>query len=347
MEESEARKLLGVPGTESVAVQPNARPVNFGFGGRLTAEFPSQVIVDLTEVCNLACVHCPHPDFAKSHHYSARYLDPALNTKLVDEIRESGQGLTQYIRYTGEGEPLIHPKGYEMIEYAASHSGVFVTITTNGTIMTESRTRKLLESGVHLIDISIDAHKADTYSRIRVNGDLEVTRTNVLNLLRWVREENSPTIVVVSFIEQPENLDEIEDFEHFWRDNGVEHVVIRRLHSGAGAVASVAETLRVRTTEQSRYPCLYPWERITLNPRGELVFCPQDWVHGSVVADFRTATIKETWQGDFYRSLREAHLNNDFSTHAFCGQCPDWCSTRWPDQGLSYADMVAGLKQGR
>ncbi|HET6264248.1 MAG TPA: radical SAM protein, partial [Usitatibacter sp.] len=116
----------------------------YGFGGRLTQQFPSQIIVDITEVCNLACVHCPHPAFKQSEHYGARYLEPELNQKLVDEVRDFGPGGAQYIRYTSDGEPLIHPKGYEMIEYAVRNSGVFVTITTNGTIMNEKRTRRLL-----------------------------------------------------------------------------------------------------------------------------------------------------------------------------------------------------------
>ena len=47
----------------------------YDFSGRLTAEFPSQIIMDITEVCNLACTHCPHPTFKKSEHYAARFLD--------------------------------------------------------------------------------------------------------------------------------------------------------------------------------------------------------------------------------------------------------------------------------
>jgi len=134
-----------------------SRPAGYGFYGRLSAEFPSQVIVDVTEVCNLACIHCPHPDFKKSKYYDARYLDPELNAKVVDEVRTHGVGRTQYIRYSSEGEPLVHPRGYEMIDYAVRNSGVFVTLTTNGTIMNEKRTQKLLDSGIHMIDISIDA----------------------------------------------------------------------------------------------------------------------------------------------------------------------------------------------
>jgi MoaA/NifB/PqqE/SkfB family radical SAM enzyme len=312
----------------------------YDFGGRLTAAFPSQVLMDITEVCNLACTHCPHPSFAKSEHYAGRHLDPALNDKMVEEVRTHGQGSTKYIRYTSNGEPLVHPNGYDMIETAVKYSGVYVALTTNGKIMNEKRTQRLLDAGVHMIDISIDAFKPETYAKIRVNGNLEVTRGNVLRLLQWIRESNASTKVVVSFIEQPQNRDEASDFEQYWRDQGVANVVIRRLHSCSGAVQELADMRRKDLSKTQRRPCLYPWERITVNARGDLAFCPSDWVHGSYVADYRNTTILEQWQGEFYQALRKAHLSNEYGKHAFCGACPDWAATRWPHEGRSYADMI-------
>jgi MoaA/NifB/PqqE/SkfB family radical SAM enzyme len=312
----------------------------YGFGGRLTPVFPSQIIVDITEVCNLACVHCPHPEFAKTSFYGARYLPVELNTKMVDEVREHGQGHMKFIRYTSEGEPLIHPQAYDMIEDSARRSGVFVTLTTNGTIMNEKRTQRLLDAAVHMIDISIDAFTPEVYSRIRVNGDLEVTRGNVQRLLRWVDESGHKTKVIVSYIEQPENRHETEDFRRFWQDQGADYVVVRRLHSAAGAVTNVAKAMHRENQGVARRPCVYPWERVVLNPRGFLAFCPADWTDGSKVFDFRETTIRETWQGEFYAHLRQAHLNNDFTKHEFCGQCPDWAAIRWPHEGRSYADLV-------
>jgi MoaA/NifB/PqqE/SkfB family radical SAM enzyme len=317
--------------------------VPYGFYGRLKSEFPSQIIVDLTEVCNLECIHCPHPEFKRSEHYAGRYLEPDLNSKMVDEVKRHGQGLTEYIRYTSEGEPLVHPDGYDMIEYASRSSGVFVTLTTNGTIMNEKRTQKLLNAGVHMIDISIDAFAPETYAKIRVRGDLEVTRANVLRLIAWVRESKSKTKVVVSFVEQPQNAHETKDFESFWKDQGADYVVIRRLHSAAGAVINIAKHMREENEREARRPCLYPWERVILNPRGHLAFCPADWTHGSTVIDYHTTTIYDTWRGEFYKALRTAHLTNDFAKHNFCGQCPDWKATRWPGEGRSYADMIEGF----
>lgn len=316
----------------------------YGFHGRLRAEFPSQILMDITEVCNLACVHCPHPSFKQSEHYAGRFLDPALNEKMVDEVRRHGQGVTQFIRYASNGEPLVHPRCYQMIEHAVRESGVFVTITTNGTTMNEKRVRRLLDAGVHMIDISIDAFSPETYAKIRVGGDLNVTRANVLRLLDWVREQKASTKVVVSYVEQEANRRETGDFERFWRDAGAHSVVIRRLHTCSGAKIELAELRRrAQALSAKRRPCLYPWERICINARGDLAFCPSDWVHGSTVADYRATTIKEVWQGEFYRALRNAHLGNDFSNHRFCGQCPDWEATRWPQEGRSYADLIEDL----
>lgn len=318
----------------------NSSQAEYGFGGRLTTEFPSQILMDITEVCNLACTHCPHPTFAKSEHYAGRHLDPALNEKMIEEVRQHGQGRTQYIRYASNGEPLVHPNGYDMIQAAVDYSGVFVTLTSNGKIMNEKRTQRLLESGVHLIDISIDAFKPETYAKIRVKGNLDVTRENVLRLIRWVKESKASTKVVVSFVEQPENASEAVDFESYWKDQGAEYVIIRRLHSCSGAVEHLADKRRKLLQPMKRRPCLYPWERVVINARGDLAFCPSDWVHGSYVAKYCNTTIKEEWQGEFYRRLRDAHLSNQYGNHAFCGQCPDWAATRWPHEGRSYADMV-------
>lgn len=313
----------------------------YKFGGRLTEDFPSQILMDITEVCNLECIHCPHPEFKKSVHYGTRYLDPDLNIKMVDEVAKYGQGLTKYIRYASNGEPLVHPKSYEMIEYAAKNSGVFVTITTNGTIMNEKRMLRLLESNVHMIDISIDAFTNDTYAKIRRGGDLNVTRSNVLNLIKWIQESRSQTKVVVSYVEQKKNQSETSDFEKFWKDSGADQVVIRRQHSCSGAKIQLAKNMRELNSD--RRPCLYPWERIVINAKGDLGFCPSDWVHGSVIQDYRTTTIKDVWQGNFYRALRSAHVDNNFEKHKFCGQCPDWQSTRWPTEGVSYADLIEDL----
>lgn len=322
----------------------NEIPCRFGFYGRMKVEFPSQVIIDVTEVCNLACIHCPQPLFRQSKYYTGSFLSPELSTKAVDEVKKYGADTVQYIRFTGEGEPLLHKNIYEMLKYAVVNSSKIVTLTTNGTIMTESRIEKLVDTGINVIDISIDAYKAETYAKIRVNGSLDVTRANVLNLIRASRNNHNSLKVVVSYIEQPQNRHETQDFEKFWKDNGADYVVIRRLHSAAGSIRHTAEKMWTENQKEYRRPCTYPWERIVLSSIGHLCYCPAGWSNSASVDNYRLITIRDAWQGEFYNSLRNAHLSNDFKDHIFCGQCPDWKATRWPDEGRSYANMIEDFK---
>ena len=232
-----------------------------------------------------------------------------------------------------------------MVAEAVAHSGTFISITTNGTLLDEARAERLLETGVHMIDISIDAFRPETYAHIRVKGDLTVTRANVERLIALKHQARQRTRIVVSYIEQPPNVAETALFEHFWRNAGADTVAIRRLHSASGAVIPVADLMRRDVASIARRPCLYPWERVILDPAGLLKFCPSDWTGGSVLADYRQTGIASLWLSEAYEHLRRAHLLNRFDAQPFCGQCPDWQQTRWPADGLSYADLIADLKQ--
>jgi MoaA/NifB/PqqE/SkfB family radical SAM enzyme len=321
-----------------------AEPAAYGFGGHLSAAFPSQVIIDVTELCNLACTHCPHPAFKTSEHYGGRTLDPALSAKAVGEVATAGRGIVQQIRYASDGEPMLYPGLFAMLADAVSRSGTLVSLTTNGTLLTPERIDRLLDTGLGFVDISIDAYSPETYARVRVRGDLSVTRANVERLIDRARARGSATRVVVSYIEQPDNRHETADFERFWRGRGADAVLIRRLHSASGSIVPLADLMRKRAVGAQRRPCVYPWERIVVTPRGTLAFCPADWTRGSSLVDYRDTTIAELWQSERYRALRRAHLTNDFTGHGFCGQCPDWQETRWPHEGPSYSTLVDEMR---
>ena len=319
------------------------KEVKYGFQKHLSSEFPSQIIVDSTQFCNLACIHCPHPSFIKTDAYSGSHLDIELHKKLIDEIATDGLGICQYIRYTANGETLIHPKFDEMIEYAGKYSKTRINVTTNGILLTDKKSKKLLDAGVNVFDISLDAYSDETYSKVRVKGDLSKVRPNVLNLIKLIKEGSYDAKLVVSFVEQPLNMHETKQFEEFWKNAGADFVVIRRLHSAGGAKDGIKSKMEEGLKNVERKPCLYPWERLTITPEGDLSYCPTDWMNKSHFIHFSKTTIKEAWQGKFMNSLREAHLSNNYNGFDFCKQCPDWIHTRWPEEGRGYSDMMQEL----
>ena len=55
-----------------------------------------------------------------------------------------------------------------MIQDAVENSGTKVTLTSNGTLLNEKRMSKILKTGLHMIDISIDAMSNETYKKVRL-----------------------------------------------------------------------------------------------------------------------------------------------------------------------------------
>ena len=133
-------------------------------------------------------------------------------------------------------------------------------------------------------------------------------------------------------------------FEKFWNEAGADFVVVRKLHSAAGAKNKIKDKMDLILTDIDRKPCLYPWERLVLTPEGDLGFCPAGWTGESHFIKFKDTTIKEAWQSDFMDDLRKAHLDNNFTCFGFCDQCPDWVNTKWPEeQGVNYSDMMSEI----
>ena len=118
-----------------------------------------------------------------------------------------------------------------------------------------------------MIDISVDAASNETYKKIRVGGDLDVTRSNILKLLKLREEANSKTKIIVSFVEQKENSHEVEDFKNYWQQRDVDGL-IRRLHSNSGS--NLVDKLK-SSDNQNRRPCLY-LERVILTQEANSLF---------------------------------------------------------------------------
>src|SRR5581483_11498761 len=92
------------------------------------------VVLNLTKVCNLWCSHCMYPVLTREREAagaprSATHLPWETLQATVDEIATWTP--RPVLRVAADGEPLIHPRGVDMIAYAKSR-GVAVALTTNG-----------------------------------------------------------------------------------------------------------------------------------------------------------------------------------------------------------------------
>ena len=132
-------------------------------------EFPMMVVLSVTYVCNAKCPACPYTISTIRDTYSdALFINENLFKKIADECGKYGS----YIRLTGGGEPTLHPKIVELVEYAKKVNAK-VGLITNGSLFNEENSKNLLKANIDMIEFSVDAAKKEDYEKIRVGLNWE------------------------------------------------------------------------------------------------------------------------------------------------------------------------------
>ncbi len=121
---------------------------------------------ETTRNCNLSCVHCRASATLGPH---SGELDTAEAFKLLDQIAEVAKPI---IILTG-GEPLLREDIYDIAAYGTK-IGLRMVMAPNGTLVTESVARRLMDAGIKRISISIDGSTPESHDTFRkVEGAFE------------------------------------------------------------------------------------------------------------------------------------------------------------------------------
>lgn len=289
-------------------------------------DFPPMVMVDATSRCNLACAHCPNsvlsgePDFLGD-------IDPQLFYKIVDEIAlESPRTL---FRPFDSGESLMRKDLEDLLGYAYRKGLRNLSLTTNGTMLVKSRRKRLIENGLHHLEVSIDAATPETYLKIRRSPLFDKVVENTLAYIRESKAYNPKNQVAVSFVLQADNRHEVDRFKAFWRGKA-DLVHIRQYHQHHGLVG---EHGHFRRQEQPhRHPCPFLWDRIIIGHDGRVSFCEFDGKREHTIGDVHSQSIKEIWHSPEYQRLRREHIEGTFE-EPYCKTCPDWPVITWFPEG--------------
>ncbi len=123
---------------------------------RFTAPF--LIVWDFTHKCNLKCKHC----YSNSGAIREEELTTQQAKDVVDQIADAG---VTALAFSG-GEPLTRSDFFEVARYAADR-GLYISVATNGTLLTKENVQKLKQAKVNYLDISIDGACAKTHDEFR------------------------------------------------------------------------------------------------------------------------------------------------------------------------------------
>lgn len=139
---------------------------------------PFEVVWNVTYQCNLRCKHC---------YENAGQRRPELSTEEAKQVldklsRLAGIGLPA-LSFSG-GEPLTRKDFFEIAAYAKKHIG-YVSIASNGTLITPDNAKRIKDVGIDYVEISIDGATSAVHDSFRgIPGAFEKAMEGVRNCLK-------------------------------------------------------------------------------------------------------------------------------------------------------------------
>src|SRR5512146_1138727 len=195
-----------------------------------TLPTPSYVQIEPVGECNLRCTMCPI-NYREDQPLTGKHkmMDFDLYCRIVDQFTNM-----KTLHLQGLGEPMLHPRFFDMVTYAVN-KGIRVTTNTNLTTLNPKRALLAVTSGLDTLHCSIDGTNAATYERIRVNARFEKVIANLGNLVSTKARLGSalPHLHMVMVIMR-QNLAELPDLVRLASRYGAEEVFAQQLSHDFG-----------------------------------------------------------------------------------------------------------------
>lgn len=289
---------------------------------------PVKLDIEGVSRCNFACTMCAVAKWKKG----TRAADMSL--ECFERLIEEQYGLVE-IKLNGLGEPLMAGEVlFQMIRYARAKR-IWVRITTNASLLhLKDNYRKLVNSGVNEIDISIDGADKATFEGIRIQSDWKqvvenCTRLNVycesLGIVRtkmWTLVQRSNYTRLLGHVRIAKEMgfrNMVFSLQlHGWGDDALaarnagemvtlDEGYLQTLISAGDEFGVRVAFWNVADKFDAENMCPWPFERAVVTSDSRTVPC-------CMIGDpdkfeiARGSTFLQAWKSDEYRDFRLAHI---------------------------------------
>jgi len=182
---------------------------------------PRTLTLETTSRCNLRCVMCPQAIDAVDR---PKDLEEELMLGLSRFIQQSSS-----IQLHGIGEPLLSPAFWASLEFLPE-KGCESSINTNLTVLDERRLKALIDSKLKIINVSLDAARPETYSKIRGHS-FEAVVGNIRRLVeeRQASGKKHPQLYLNMTLMRS-NIEEVLEFVDLATELGADKVLFWHLN---------------------------------------------------------------------------------------------------------------------
>ncbi len=285
-------------------------------------DFPMMCVLSFVYICNASCPNCPYTNSQIRGDYKDRPLMEESTFKVIaDQSGEHGA----WVRISGGGEPMLHPKAVELIEYAKK-VGAKVGLITNGSLFSEESSIRLLKAQVDMIEFSVDAGDPLIYAKVRRGLKWDVLLKNVKRMVELRNRLKGSTKIIASGVNQIDvNIDAVAKFWEPIVDNFQKR---KYLTWGINDPSKSADPTPYLPPEELT-PCPFIFERLNVDSRGKVMVCGFDIAAKTDMGNIHEKSIKEIWHGEGFEYYRRMHLERRGHEIELCKNCPDWKYRSW------------------
>ena len=184
------------------------------------SQLPLYIEVSPVGACNHRCTFCA-VDYIG---YKSVFLDFDIYARSIDSVANKG---VKSIMLAGEGEPMLHPRIADIVNYTKS-AGIDVSFTTNGTRMTESFIESSLKN-ISWIKVSFNGGNPETYAKVHrtKEDDFEKVSKNISTAVAYRKKHGLDCAIGLQALLLPDNSESILDLCRHGKELGVDYVVIK------------------------------------------------------------------------------------------------------------------------
>jgi radical SAM protein with 4Fe4S-binding SPASM domain len=287
---------------------------------------PFSLTVEPTNFCNLHCPECPTGNNTSTR--TKGYLPVSDYTRMIDQL---SPWLWYHMIYF-QGEPFLHPDIFSILGYAHSKK-IYTCTSTNGHFITAENARKIIESGLDKLIISVDGVTQEVYEQYRKGGNLGKVVSGIKTLAGEKRKYPSKTPqIVLQFLVFRFNEHQIKDIQSLGRSVGADRVEIKTAQIER---VNDKQHLVPRDKKHSRYlianekvvqknnlknRCLRIWSTLVTTWDGKVIPCCFDKDASYGMGNIGKSNILDLWKSDKFQNFRNQLLRNRKSIK-MCNNC--------------------------
>ena len=279
---------------------------------KINLGYPPYLLIEPVSACNLRCPFCFQTDKSFTRKPYMGVMDFDFFKNIVDQADDLKIGA---ITLASRGEPTMHKKFIEMLEYINKKKNIFeIKVNTNASFLTEKICFGILQNNITQIVISSDHYLKEDYEKLRLGSNFEKIVQNVDNLFN-IRQKYFPdsiTEIRVSGIDNDRNLDRIK-FKEFW--------IKRSDHVTAGYPLERWDTYKNEVMDDLKEPCEFLWDRMYVWFDGKVNPCDADYKSYLSFGNAKKYSLKNLWNNKAIEKTRNHHKNKNRNKINPCDRC--------------------------